>query len=52
MNSQINKQTHLTHTHTHTHIHTHIHSFPESSVGKEPPTMQRPWFDPWVGKIP
>ena len=25
--------------------------FPDNSVGENPPTMQRPWFDSWVGKI-
>ena len=26
--------------------------FPGGSVGKNPPAMWRPGFDPWVGKIP
>ena len=39
-------------THTHTHTHTHTDFILEIKMIKNPPAMQRPGFDPWVGRFP
>ena len=41
-----------THTHTHTHIYIERETVLVTEMIKNPPAMQRPGFDPWVGKFP